>query len=229
MRFKLWINAVLLALASTALQAQSEESWDGLVEIKPKRLDVVQLLPGADFSGYSKVMLDPTEVAFRKDWLRDANQSHGPSRRITEANASEILDAARSNFADVFVAAFSEAGYSVVDAPAEDVLRISTAVVNIDINAPLPDSAVGRVVTFVADAGQATLIMEARDSQTNALLGRVADRREARHPGGQVTRVSNRADFRALFREWAKICVRGLEELKAHSPVPSDLKPGQKL
>jgi hypothetical protein len=31
--------------------------------------------------------------------------------------------------------------------------------------------------------------------------------------------VSNRSDFRRLFQQWAKICVKGLDELKASSPV----------
>jgi hypothetical protein len=41
--------------------------------------------------------------------------------------------------------------------------------------------------------------------------------------------VTNLSDFRALFKQWASTSVAGLEELKAQSPVPLDLKPGQKL
>jgi hypothetical protein len=32
-----------------------------------------------------------------------------------------------------------------------------------------------------------------------------------------------------LFKQWAEICVKGITELKAQSPVPLDLKPKQKL
>jgi hypothetical protein len=62
-------------------------------------------------------------------------------------------------------------------------------------------------------------------------MGRVLDRRETRGTTGMqmATSVSNQAEFRQLFKQWAGITVKGLEELKAHSPVPADLKPKQKL
>jgi len=70
-----------------------------------------------------------------------------------------------------------------------------------------------------------------RDSQTGALLARVVDRRETiNNPTPQVAnRVTNTSDFRLLFKDWAGITVKGIEQLKALSPVPLDLKPKQKL
>ena len=53
-----------LCLIACAAIAQDSGNWDGLVEVKPKRLDAVFLLPGADFRAYKKVMMDPVEVAF---------------------------------------------------------------------------------------------------------------------------------------------------------------------
>ncbi len=231
MKANKWIFALLAAVVCGAvLAADAPESWDGLIEVEPKRLDAVFLLPGADFRAYTKVMIDPTEVAFRKDWLSDVNQSSRDlSRRIAEADAEKILAAGRANFDDVFHAAFAEAGYPVAEAPGPDVLRISSAVINLSISAPMPDKGTARSMTLVADAGEAILVLEVRDSQTGALLGRAIDRREARHAGGRVSRVSNESDFRVLFKEWASIAVKGLEELKAHSPVPEDLIPKDKL
>jgi hypothetical protein len=73
--------------------------------------------------------------------------------------------------------------------------------------------------------------MEVRDSQTGALLARVVDRRETiNNPTPQVAnRVTNTSDFRLLFKDWAGITVKGIEHLKALSPVPLDLQPKQKL
>lgn len=225
-----WMLGILGAvLVGLAISAEAPESWDGLIEVKPKRMDAAFLLPGADFRPYTKVMVDPTQVAFRKDWLEDVNRSSSLSRRITEEDAAEILAAARANFDDVFQEVFAKAGYAIAEAPGPDVLRISTGVANLAINAPLPDRGAMRSITLVADAGEATLILEVRDSQTGALMGRVFDRREARHAGGRVSSISNESDFRMLFREWANISVKGLGELKAHSPVPEDLKPKDKL
>jgi hypothetical protein len=81
------------------------------------------------------------------------------------------------------------------------------------------------------DAGEATVLLEARDSVSGALLGRVLDRRETQGSGVATitSSVTNIADFERLFSQWAKIVIKGFGELKAQSPVPQDLKPDQKL
>jgi hypothetical protein len=224
----------LLALAmllGTAIADEAPTNWDGLIEVKPKKMDAAFLLPGADFRPYTKVMIDPTQVAFHKDWMKNMNEpGRELSRRISQDEAAEILAAARSNFDDIFNEAFTKAGYAVVTAPGPDVLRVSTAVVNLYLNAPDTMSP-GRSRTFTANAGEATLVIEVRDSTTGALLGRVLDRRETMDSAGMqmATSVSNLSDFRQLFKQWATTSAKGIDELKAHSPVPLDLKPKQKL
>ena len=226
-----WLTAALttclVGFGALAGAADAPDNWDGLVQIKPKRMDMVYVLPGADFRPYTKVMLDKTEVAFRKDWQKNMNDTRSMSRKIDDEQAAKIMAAASSNFSDVWTKALEKAGYPVVTAPGPDVLRLSTAIVNLYINAPDTMDA-GRVTTYTAEAGEATLILEARDSQTNALLGRVVDRRETRSSVAMqsANRVTNQADFRSLFSQWASIAGKGLEELKAVSPVPADADAG---
>jgi hypothetical protein len=230
MQTKTWIAAGLLALfANAALAEKPPETWDGLVEVKSKKFDAAFLAPGADFRVYSKIMVDPTQVAFRKDWQRNMNDDRDLSRKITDEDAQEILAAARTNFDDVFHEAFSKAGYTVVTTPGPDVLRVATGVVNLYLNAPDTMTAT-RSRTYTANAGEATLVMELRDSLTGALLARVLDRRETLDTGMQwASRVSNTSDFRNLFRTWSSITVKGLASLKEISPLPATLTPGQKL
>jgi Protein of unknown function (DUF3313) len=220
----------LLALAfGTATADDMPQSWDGLVQVKPKRMDAAYLLPGADFRSYTKLMVDPAEVAFAKNWLRSQNDSRNLSRQVTQEDAEKILAAARSNFDEIFVEAFTKAGYTIVQAPGPDVMRVSTGVLNLYVTAPDVPTA-GRSTTYTTQAGEATLVIEVRDSTTNLLLGRVLDRRETQRSTMQMTTsVSNLAEFRTLFKAWAGIAVKGLQELKDHSPVPEDLKPKQKL
>lgn len=219
----------LVLTLGTALAADAPETWDGLVEVKPRKADAAYLMPGADFRPYTKVMLDPTEVAFRKDWMKDMNQGTSLSRQVTDQDAQKILDTARSNFDDIFAEAFTKAGFQVVTAAAPDVLRIRTGLANLYVNAP-DVNAPGRSRTFTANAGEATLIVEVRDSVSGALMGRAVDRRQTRDTGMQMaTSVSNLSDFRILFKHWASIAASGVNELKSMSPVPVDLKPGQKL
>jgi len=231
MTLKRWLGAAVLLLAlGSAAASDAPESWDGLVQVKPKRMDAAYLLPGADFRQYTKLMIDPTQVAFQKDWQKRINDSRRLSDRVDDEQAQKILAAARTNFDDVFVEEFTKAGYTIVKQPGPDVLRVSTAVVNLYVNAPDTMSA-GRSYSFTTEAGEATLVLEVRDSLTNALMGRALDRRETQGGAGTqlTTSVTNQVEFRALFRQWASIAAKGLEELKSHSPVPADLKPGQKM
>lgn len=232
MSLKPWIAAGALALATMpCLAASPDQSWDGLVEIKSKRFDEAYVAPGTDFRPYTKIMIDPTQVAFRRDWMRNINNERGVTRQVTEDEAKQILDETRINFDEIFQEAFGKAGYTVVTAPGTDVLRVATSVIDLYLNAPDTFSS-AQVRTYTMNAGEATLVVELRDSLTGAMLGRVLDRRETLDRGMQLqwsNRVSNRADFRNLFRTWSSISVKGLTGLKEISPLPATLTPGQRL
>lgn len=223
--------AAALTLISVSAFAQDSGSWDGLVEVKPKRLDAVFLLPGADFRNYTKIMMDPVEVAFEKNWARDYNRDAATlSQRLDQQDLERISQAARDEFTQVFTEAYREAGMELVTEPGADVLRLRPGVVDLHISAPDTMSS-GRSRTYTMESGYATLFLEARDSTTGALLGRGLDKRATRNTGRvQISNsVTNLSDFRALFKQWAEISVKGFKELHEHSPVPADLKPGQKL
>ncbi len=211
-----------------AQQAPSPANWDGLVEVNSRRFEVAFLLPGADFRPYTKVMIDEPEVAFRQNWLRDMNRSRSTGRRVTDADAQRILDSVSSSTLDIFTRAFTDAGFEVVTRPGPDVLEVRTGIVDLFVNAPDTMSA-GRSVTFTANAGEATLVLEARDSLTRALLARVVDRRETRGLPGPTNRATNTSEFRSLANRWAGISAQRLSDLKAISPVPDPLTPGQRL
>ena len=212
----------LLALycLAGAASGQASQSPDGLVQVKPRQMELAWLRPGADFRPYTKVIVEKTQVAFRPNWLKDYNLN-APLNKVSPDDAARIMAAAQTNFDDVFRDAFRKAGYEVVTTTGPDVLRIISGVLDLDVNAPLGDTGVR--TTWIITAGQASLIVEVRDTVTNALLGRGADRREI------ATSATNIYDFRLLFTRWADICVRALGELKAASPVPTDLKALQSL
>ena len=227
---KQWVKFAglpFLALWSVLALAATSPDLDGLVEVKPKRMDEAWLLPGADFRQYSAVMIDEPDVAFDKDWMRNMNETRSLSHRVSQADAEKIAAATRSGLVEVFQEEFRKAGYTVATAPGADVLRLSPSIIKLYINAPDVMSP-GRSTSYTIDAGEATLVLEARDSVSGALLGMAVDRREARGTGfvTWTNSVTNRSDFRRLFQQWAKICVKGLDELKAASPVsPEPAKP----
>jgi Protein of unknown function (DUF3313) len=232
MAIKTNMLAFLAFAVAGTVSAELPENWDGLVEVKAKKMDAAYLLPGADFRTYTKVMIDPSEVAFKKNWLRDMNTA-GPGsldRRINTEDAKKIIDGAQKNFDQVFAETLAKNGYAIVTAPGPDVLRLSPGVANLYINAPQVNGP-SMTRTYVMEAGEGTLVLEARDSSTNALLGRVLDRRETRGSTGMQysTQSGNLSDYRDLVKTWATTSAKGLDELKAHSPVPADLKPKQQM
>lgn len=207
-------------LVAAPVAAKPPTNWDGLVQVKAKRLDLVYLQPGADFRGYTKVILAPTELAFEKNWQRDQNRtSRALSSRISDSDIQNALKQGVAAADDIFADAWTKGGYTIVTEPGPDVLRVNTGIVNIRVSAPDQQTA-GRAYNFAGEAGSATLFVEARDSMTGALLGRAIDQKIAGdNSTAWRTSSSNRADFRAMAERWARASVRGIDELKSLSPI----------
>jgi hypothetical protein len=212
--------ACAMLIPAPSMAAKPPATWDGLVQTPSKSLDLVYLQPGADFRGYTKVMVEPTEVAFHKNWRRDHNSSsRSLASQVSDRDVQKTISEAATAAGDIFAEAWTRGGYAVVTTPGPDVMRVKTGVVNIWLNAPDKPTA-GRSFTFASDAGRATLFVEARDSMTGAILGRAIDQRVV---GDNLTSwrtsVSNRSDFRDQVEQWAAISVRGVNELKTLSPI----------
>jgi hypothetical protein len=219
---KLMLVAVTLAMIAPAGAAKLPTTWDGLVQIKAKKLAAAYLLPDADFRAYSKVMLDPAQVAFQKNWARDFNSSTMTlGGRVTDRDVQNAIADAQTDLDKIFAETFAKQGYQIVTATGPDVARITFAVIDLEVSAP--DVAIGRGASFSVEAGEATFVIEVRDSVTNQLLGRGLDRRAAGDNGSyRRTSVSNREDFKELFQTWANIAAKGLTELRAASPIDTD-------
>jgi len=220
---KLIVAALALAVGALGATAKAPETWDGLVQVKAKKLALAYLLPHADFRAYSKVMFDQPQVAFSKNWQRDFNRSAMTlSGRVSDKDVRDTVTQAEASLTKIFPERFTHEGYQVVAAPGPDVLRLGVAIVNLEVDAPERDVP-GRSRTYAVDAGEATFAIEVRDSLTGQLLGRAVDRREAGEgPTYRRNYSSNLADFEALFDDWARIAARGLTELKCVSPVDTD-------
>ena len=102
-------------------------------------------------------------------------------------------------------------------------LRLSGRIVNLVVNVP-PTR--GREADFVQNAGEMTLILVMRDSQTGELLGRVADRRAIR-PGSaglsmvwESGSVRNWGAVRDVFSNWARMLRHALDDLREVPHVP---------
>jgi hypothetical protein len=224
---KLAIALAGCAIATAPVPATAQKApveWDGLVKIKSKKVDLVYLLPQADFRGYTKVLLDPSQVSFEKDWRRN-HRGMDSTSNVSDSDARRILEEAQTGFDEILKKAYEKAGYAVVSAPGPDVLRVTTGIVNLDVEAP-DTMEPGITRTYTRDAGEGTLVVEAHDSISGALLGRAVDGRAIGDNGLYLrNRATNAGEFERVFRDWADAAAKGLTELKAMSPIDTSGAP----
>jgi hypothetical protein len=220
-----------LLLGSIAISGTSDQELEALVEIASRQVDRAYLLPGADFSAYKKVRITSSEITFRKNWLRKMNRGGLLlAQRITQQDAEQILQDARSEFDETWAEVFTTAGYEVVSQRGADVLEIVPSVFDFYVNAPQT----GRMMTesLTLEAGHASLALDLRDSVSGTLLGRIIDRGDARAPVGRLeltSQISTLNEFRNLFAEWADQAADRLVELTQASPVPEALDAGKEF
>jgi uncharacterized protein DUF3313 len=109
-----------------------------------------------------------------------------------------------------------------VTTPGPDVLRFSSAIVDLWPRA-VDEQEPGRTYTFTTSAGSAVLYAELRDSETNQLIGRVVDGREARNSGTMrwTNSVENTAEARAMVSDWARILRKRYDALREQAGTPA--------
>lgn len=217
----LLIAAAVLAIALVAPVDGNAPppNWDGLVLVPSKRVNLVYLRPETDFAVYRKVMLDKPEIAYDKAWRRNyASSTRALSMRLSDNEIREMIDDGTQMLADAYAEQFRKAGYEIVTKPDADVMRLFVGLANVQITAPKPTEP--GVRTFSEETGRATLVLEARDSLSGALLGRAVDQRVIDDSLPMLrTDAGNRADFDSQFRQWARISAVGLTDLKAARPL----------
>jgi hypothetical protein len=186
-----------------------ERTVDGLSRVPSKRVDRVYTAPGVTLAPYRRVMLDPIDVAFKRDWERQHPE-------VSPAELARIRSEAAELFQKIFARELADkGGYALADQPAPDVLRVRASIVDLDIAAPDVPTA-STVRRYVVSPGEMTLLAELRDSQSGAILVRAADREKGRQFGNlQIANsVTNSAEAQRAFAMWAGLLRDALDAAK---------------
>jgi hypothetical protein len=220
MRVKSLIGAVLALALNTTAQATDEFpeiTEDGLHKLKDTDLALVYAQPGADISGYSKVMLVDASVSFKKNWQR--NQNRGYPHKVTANDMDRIRTELAGLFREVFKEELASGGYELTEEAGEDVLLVRPAIINLDIVAPDTRSP-GRTYQYAESAGEMTLYVELYDSVTGDIIAKALDRQRDRRSGyfEWQTRVTNTAAAKRILKGWAKVLREGLDEARTIKP-----------
>jgi hypothetical protein len=193
---------------------------EGLQRVDSKTADSVFRRPDAKMSTYTKLLLRPITVQFAKNWEPESSGSalyrmHEPDREKIRSELAEV-------FADVFRKELEKGGYPMVAEPAQDVLEIQAAIVNLYITAPDVSMDVsGRSRVYTSDAGHMTLIMQLHDSVTGQLLARAYDHRDGGPDMWQwTTSVTNTVEARRIISYWAVAFRKALDASRADGAQP---------
>jgi len=186
---------------------EAEVTFDGLHEVKGGRADKAWARPGVDISQYSKILLQGAGIEYRpggESGRTFAARSRGGPYEVTENQKARL----RELVVEVFLDELGESEhFTIVTEPGPDVLLVRGAL--LDVVSWVPPEPVGRGEIYISQVGEATLILELRDSITEAILVRAADARAVdTHGIGNLSNsnpVTNMADVRIVVRSWARL------------------------
>ena len=184
------------------------ETFDGLVRVDNAKLRIVWAKPGIDLKGYSKIMLVDGGIRYRtvKNRPRGSNQSEFP---LTESQKEKVRANVRAVFTDELI---KMQHFELTDEPGPDTLKLTGML--IDVVSKVPPEKTGRVEYLLTEIGQATLILELSDSESDEVLARAADRQSI---GSEFMMrsnpVTNRSELRQEIRKWGVILRNGLDSL----------------
>ncbi len=191
----------------------AELSFDGLHMVDNSQADVAWARPDFDISGYTKIWPVGAGIEYRQ--VKDRGRS---SMARSQGGPYFIDDKSRGQFEEVVGEVFKEElqkieKYELVDGPGPDVLMVRGGLLDVVSYVP-PEPIGGRSYVFLSSVGEATLVLELRDSETGTILARSVDRRAAEGAGGTVqysSTVTNSSEVRRLIRRWATRLREGLD------------------
>lgn len=196
--------AALGCVAEPVATISSTVNYEGLADVRKPYFDVAQIRPETVFSAYDGVIVNAPELAFR---MPDRSQEQFPldenQKRRFESALAEAFSLEFSNLRNL----------DLKDQPGPSVLELTVRIEN--ITATVPSGQGTRLGFALAAVGEATLVLELRDSQSQQILARGVDTRAVQgaalgQDGGVVTRWE---DVEKLCSRWASMTRSRLDVL----------------
>lgn len=206
------IVLILVALAGCAPQpsqpiADTGVNAEGLQQVRSRYFDAAYARPGVDFGHYRGVLVEDVELAFRTP---DRSKNQFPLDESQKARFRGLLE---QQFSTELAGLEN---LEVMQEPGADVIDLHIRVQ--DILATVPPRSVGEIGkgSFALQAlGEATLVIELRDAESEEILARVFDQRAVEGAGilqGDQA-VTRWEDVEKLCNAWASTVRKRLDVL----------------
>ena len=197
--------------------AEAEMTFDGLFPVKDSRADQAWARPDVDLTQYSKVMLQSIGIEYRpggESGRTLSSRSSGGPFQGTEEQKNRFENLMRETFLDELG---KSEHFTIVSEPGPDVLLVRGGLLDVVSFVP-PDPVGVRSDIYLSRVGEATIVIELRDSITEAILARAVDRRAAEQMSGAwqaSNRVTNATEVRRMARTWARLLRERLDDYGA--------------
>jgi len=230
LRILLVIATIAIAAAGCSSTAtfqtgeDAEVTHDGLTKLDKTIMDAVWARTDLDLTGINKIMLLGAGVEYRPvDGPYSGKKGIGSTGRSSNTSEFQLHPDTKALFEEEITGAFvEELGLSevfeVVEEPGPDVLLVRGGL--LDVVSRVPPESVGRSRVFLDSVGEATLVLEIRDSVSYTVLVRAVDRRAmAGMTAFESSSPRNRAEVRRLGKRWGQMLRDGLENVIADGLV----------
>jgi len=201
---------------SIQMGPNAEITVDGLHRVDDSRMNLAYVKPDVDLSSYTKIMFDPVSIAYKTE-PQGTGRMRTARRESNFALTPKQTENMKALFQEAAINALtSDNGYQIVSQPGPDVLRVSSALIDLIVTVPTQQS-VGRNRTFAESYGVVTLVVELRDSETGEIFARVADRKEPGSNAGmnEVNSATVTSDLRRMFRFWSGYLREGVDKVRS--------------
>lgn len=212
----------LAACTQPVLQSgpEAEITGDGLIRVDNSSLSKAFVRPGMNLQNYSAIKLVYVGINYRNVKSSPNERFPGSGRNeypLTETQQKKI----ETLVAEIFHEELAKSKYfTLTDKSGSQVLLIKGGLV--DVVSFVPPQRAARDTVFLAELGQATLVLEVEDSMSGESLARATDRRRV-EPNLTIMResnpVTNQQEVKRYIRRWAKQLVLGLDELHQNGEV----------
>ena len=197
--------AFALTLACGVNAAPPQSLPNGLQLAPGAKVALAYVRPGTDWTKYKTILLKPLSIP--------ASARNGaPEGTVPEFGESYLLpdDAVaslQSDFAKSMHDVLGQAGFTFVTTPQANTLIVAPQIARIQLSAPIEntrESFTGGGFTVSKGGGSMTIEAVLADGATKNVIAEVADRRYGSNIWGMNNSVTNLAQARQSFDQWAR-------------------------
>lgn len=194
----------------------AEVTYDGLVRVDNADWQRVWARPDFNISAYSKIMFGGSEIQYRPTRRTSSLSTRARNQTdfaISQQNRNRLESIVRDEFGTELARV---SGFETVSEPGPDtlLLRINLS----DVVSNVPPQNFSRRDIYLSEVGSATLTLELRDSESNAIIARAVDTRAAESMFGgleYVSPITAWAEVRQLAARWGRLMRERIDQMAA--------------